>query len=84
VIATGPTDYKELGERFCEFTAGADNEMYRTPHVAPDFGLMAAIRISLDRHKAKNGVSAKHLWEFHEWARAEAEAQWEQIDRRAG
>jgi hypothetical protein len=79
-ISAGPTDYHELGERHCEFTREAPDEMYRTEHVAPDFGIMAFIRVTLARHRAKEGVGAPYLWRFHEWARSEAEAQWAKIE----
>jgi hypothetical protein len=46
----------------------------------PDFGIMALIRVTIERHQAKEGVAASHLWKFHEWARSEAESQWAKIE----
>lgn len=83
-ISTGPTDYKEIGERHVEFTQNADNELYKTEHVAPDFGIVTAFEIALNRHKAREGVAAAHLWRFHDWARTEAEALWAKIERVIG
>jgi hypothetical protein len=80
-INIGPTDHKEVGDRFVEFAEKADNELYKTEHVAPDFGILAAIEITLNRHKAKEGVPAAHLWRFHDWARTEAESRWAKIER---
>ena len=83
-ISTGPTDYKEIGERYVEFTKNADNELYKTEHVGPDFGVVATIEIMLYRHKAKEGVAAANLWKFHDWARAEVESHWAKIEKVIG
>lgn len=79
-LSTGPSDYREAAERFCEFTKDADNELYKTEHVAPEHSILAAVRLSLDRHTAKQGVAAPIVWKFHDWARSDAEVTWAKIE----
>jgi hypothetical protein len=75
-LSTGPSDYREVGQRFVEFKKDSENELYRTDHVAPDFSLVAALKLTLERKTPKNSANAKTLWRFQDWARAEAELSW--------
>lgn len=79
-FTAGPVDYAEIGQRFTEFTANADNELYRTDHVAPEFGVVAASQISLERASRKKWTTTATLWRFHDLARERSEAIWQRLD----
>jgi hypothetical protein len=75
----GPVSYKEVGQKWAEFKNNAENDLYRTPHKAPKFGILADMKFEATRIKPNDSLPKDMLEQFYLWAKRRSEEVWARI-----